>query len=173
MFKDLALPFEVIDTLFDQAEFKTFEKLVTHLDLTNYLNKLPDLERKCVKFKCFQGVFHINMQLLNFKPKDLQRADISCYQALNTLYTVMLQQFESQRGINQSYHSLRDAPNSSKTQIEKVFLAKRELMLLSKCDQQKREKIQLSYSYLGYKLLWLIRMLVEGRKFPTGMLTKE
>jgi hypothetical protein len=91
MFKGIALSFEVIDRLLDKADFSIFEKLVTNLDLTNYLSKLADLQRKCVKFNCFAGVFHINMQLLNFKPKELKQIDVSCYQALNTLYTVMMQ----------------------------------------------------------------------------------
>jgi hypothetical protein len=56
---------------------------------------------------------------------------------------------------------------------EKVFLAKRELSLLRNCDSVKRQKIENSYSYLGYKLLWLIKMLVEGRKFPNGKLSSE
>ena len=37
-------------------------------------------------------------------------------------------------------------------------------------DSKKKYEIEKSKSYIGYKLLWIMRMYLEGRQFPYGSL---
>lgn len=39
-------------------------------------------------------------------------------------------------------------------------------------DRERRYQIEKSYLYTGYKLLWIVKMFLEGKKFPYGNLTQ-
>ena len=38
-------------------------------------------------------------------------------------------------------------------------------------DKEKRVEIEKSNVYIGYKLLWVIDLFLQGKKFPNGELT--
>ena len=38
-------------------------------------------------------------------------------------------------------------------------------------DRERRYQIEKSYIYTGYKLLWIIKMFLDGKKFPFGNLS--
>lgn len=38
-------------------------------------------------------------------------------------------------------------------------------------NRQKKLEIEHSRIYIGYKLLWVITLFIEGKKFPTGTLS--
>jgi len=42
--------------------------------------------------------------------------------------------------------------------------------MLNIVDSAKKNEIEKSKVYIGYKLLWIIKMFLEGRKFPFGVL---
>ncbi len=35
-----------------------------------------------------------------------------------------------------------------------------------KTDKERRAEIEKSYIYIGYKLMWVMKMFISGRKFP-------
>jgi hypothetical protein len=47
---------------------------------------------------------------------------------------------------------------------------KKDIQMLFIVDSKKKYEIEKSKSYIGYKLLWIIKMYLEGRQFPYGSL---
>mmetsp|Transcript_17232 Transcript_17232/g.12304 ORF Transcript_17232/g.12304 Transcript_17232/m.12304 type:complete len:152 (-) Transcript_17232:738-1193(-) len=50
---------------------------------------------------------------------------------------------------------------------------KDDLYSLGVVDQTKKYEIEKSRVYIGYKLLWIMKMFLEGKMFPTGQLSPE
>ena len=48
--------------------------------------------------------------------------------------------------------------------------SKDDIFMLSIVDSQKKYDIEKSKAYIGYKLLWIIKMFLEGKSFPYGSL---
>ena len=40
-------------------------------------------------------------------------------------------------------------------------------------DKESKYEIEKSHLYIGYKFLWIIKMFLEGKKFPSGELDEE
>ena len=47
---------------------------------------------------------------------------------------------------------------------------KEDIRLLRSTDREAKYQIEKSHIYIGYKLLWIIKMFLEGKKFPEGNL---
>lgn len=45
--------------------------------------------------------------------------------------------------------------------------------MLGIVDSNQKYKIEKSQCYIGYKLLWIMKMYLEGRQFPFGSLPQE
>jgi len=45
--------------------------------------------------------------------------------------------------------------------------------MLNIMDSKQKYEVEKSRSYIGYKLLWIIKLYLEGRQFPYGSLAKE
>lgn len=41
-----------------------------------------------------------------------------------------------------------------------------DMQLLLKTDKERKAEIEKSYIYIGYKLMWVMRRFICGRKFP-------
>lgn len=52
-----------------------------------------------------------------------------------------------------------------------IFVKKEDLQILLVTDKEKRVEIEKSNVYIGYKLLWVIDMFLQGKKFPNSQLT--
>lgn len=52
-------------------------------------------------------------------------------------------------------------------------IAKEDIRGMQGVDRDRRYQIEKSYLYTGYKLLWIIKMFLEGKKFPYGSLTSQ
>ena len=50
---------------------------------------------------------------------------------------------------------------------------KNDLYMLNQIDMRKRYEIERSKCYIGYKLLWIIKLYLERRQFPYGSLSNE
>eukprot|EP00351_Strombidinopsis_sp_SopsisLIS2011_P002261 CAMPEP_0116887530 /NCGR_PEP_ID=MMETSP0463-20121206/22066_1 /TAXON_ID=181622 /ORGANISM="Strombidinopsis sp, Strain SopsisLIS2011" /LENGTH=75 /DNA_ID=CAMNT_0004550415 /DNA_START=2225 /DNA_END=2452 /DNA_ORIENTATION=+ len=48
-----------------------------------------------------------------------------------------------------------------------------EIRMLNIVDSNKKNEIEKSRVYIGYKLIWIIKMFLEGRKFPFGVLDEN
>lgn len=46
-----------------------------------------------------------------------------------------------------------------------------DIYTLSTVDSQKKYEIEKSKAYIGYKLLWIIKIFLEGKMFPYGNLS--
>jgi hypothetical protein len=44
---------------------------------------------------------------------------------------------------------------------------------LTTVDSHKKYEIEKSKAYIGYKLLWIIKIFLEGKMFPYGNLSQE
>lgn len=52
-------------------------------------------------------------------------------------------------------------------------ITKDDIRLLRNIDKDLKYEIEKSHLYIGYKLLWIIRMFLDGKKFPNGDLEEE
>jgi hypothetical protein len=50
---------------------------------------------------------------------------------------------------------------------------KQDILMLGIVDSNQKYKIEKSQCYIGYKLLWIMKMYLEGRQFPFGSLPQE
>ena len=50
---------------------------------------------------------------------------------------------------------------------------KRDIQIINLVDSKKKYDIEKSKCYIGYKLLWIIDMYLQGRQFPYGSLSAE
>ena len=48
-----------------------------------------------------------------------------------------------------------------------------DIFILSIVDSLKKYEIEKSQAYIGYKLLWIIKMFLDGKMFPYGQLSQE
>lgn len=75
------------------------------------------------------------------------------------------------------YKIFKQLKKSEKKNKEKGIgynFSKSDLFILNIMDSQKKYEIERSHLYIGYKLLWIIKMYLEGRQFPYGSsLTQE
>lgn len=79
---------------------------------------------------------------------------------ISTLYKIMKQ--------------LRKTEKKSKDKGAGNLFQKSDIFILNIVDSQKKYEIERSHRYVGYKLLWIIKMYLEGRQFPYGSsLTQE
>ncbi len=60
---------------------------------------------------------------------------------------------------------VRDSKNLEKT--------KDDVLLVTTTDSDIKFEIEKSKAYLGYKMLWIIKMFIEGISFPTGSLSAD
>ena len=79
--------------------------------------------------------------------------------------------------ISTMYRIMKKLRKSEKKTHEKTGatpFTKADVLLLTIVDSQKKYEIEKSYCYIGYKLLWIMKMYLEGRQFPYGSsLTQE
>lgn len=54
-----------------------------------------------------------------------------------------------------------------------VDVEKDDILMVSKVDSVRKYEIEKSRTYIGYKLLWIIKIFLQGRAFPSGNLTPE
>jgi hypothetical protein len=52
--------------------------------------------------------------------------------------------------------------------IRKV--TKKDISLLQSADKNRKYEIEQSSFYIGYKLLWILNLFLNGKKFPSGQL---
>ena len=52
-------------------------------------------------------------------------------------------------------------------------ITKDDIRQLRNIDKERKYEIEKSHLYIGYKLLWILKMFLEGRKFPNGELEEE
>ena len=50
-------------------------------------------------------------------------------------------------------------------------ITKEDVRSMQSVDRERRYQIEKSYIYTGYKLLWIIKMFLDGKKFPIGNLS--
>ena len=66
------------------------------------------------------------------------------------------------------YDLFRRSPDTTLTKAQLLVMS--EDPALSEEDQSRLERSQV---YLGYKLFWLIRLYLNGRKFPQGLIKEN
>lgn len=77
----------------------------------------------------------------------------SCMNILNTMYKLMRQ--------------ARMLESKQSVKVDKESMQK-----LLKTEPAQKYEMEKSYLYIGYKFLWIIQMFLDGKRFPTGYLTK-
>jgi len=81
---------------------------------------------------------------------------VSAFLYLMTAHT------EEELGCMQILNTLVKLVRSAKNQD----YSKDDVYLLTVVDSQKKYEIEKSKAYIGYKLLWIIKMFLEGKMFP-------
>ena len=52
-------------------------------------------------------------------------------------------------------------------------VSKEDLQKLLRTEAAKKYEMEKSYVYIGYKFLWIIKMFLDGKRFPYGELTQD
>jgi len=52
-----------------------------------------------------------------------------------------------------------------------MTVGKDDLQKLLRTESTKKYEMEKSYAYIGYKFLWIIKMFLDGKRFPFGELT--
>ena len=50
---------------------------------------------------------------------------------------------------------------------------KRDIVELNNVNRNKKYEVEKSRCYIGYKLLWIMKLYLEGRMFPYGSLSQD
>lgn len=107
--------------------------------------------------------------------------EVFCEQHCMISALLHIQKSDKQSGeadiISTMYRILKQLRKNEKKTHEKTGatpFTKADVLLLTIVDSQKKYDIEKSYCYIGYKLLWIMKMYLEGRQFPYGSsLTQE
>ena len=83
-----------------------------------------------------------------------------CQQILN----MMLKNLEEKKNLERLAERNMDHAQSARK------ITKDDIRLLRSTDKERKYEIEKSHLYIGYKLLWIIKMFLDGRKFPSGEL---
>ena len=54
-----------------------------------------------------------------------------------------------------------------------ILFEKQDIFRLKEMDQSLKYEFEKSYCYIGYKLLWVMKLFLEGRQIPYGSLSTE
>jgi hypothetical protein len=68
---------------------------------------------------------------------------------------------------------LRQKESNNKALNGTIPLVKKDISMLKIMNSKEKYSTEKSSCYIGYKLLWIIKMNLEGRQFPYGSLLEE
>ena len=77
---------------------------------------------------------------------------------------MMLKNLEEKKNLERLHE--RNADQAKPTRK----ITKDDIRLLRSIDKERKYEIEKSHLYIGYKLLWIIKMFLDGRRFPNGNL---
>jgi len=118
----------------DRGKFKVLEKVIQHLDLSDFRHK-EELSVLCQSKFLVSGLLY-----LMTSSKDGDRE--GCMMVLGTMMKL--------------FQGAADSAN------------KEDIYAITAVDSTKKFEIEKSKAYIGYKLLWTMRMSLAGRTFPAG-----
>ena len=78
---------------------------------------------------------------------------------------MLLNNMETQKALAEQDEIMRGSNNDK---VRKV--TKQDIYQLRNADKSRKYEIEQSYSYIGYKLLWILSLFLKGKKFPSGEL---
>lgn len=84
--------------------------------------------------------------------------DAGCKQILEMMHKTMVDKLSQEEMERRKNPALRP-------------LSRDDICQMATVDREKRYSIEKSYLYTGYKLLWIVKMFLQGKKFPYGDLT--
>jgi hypothetical protein len=75
------------------------------------------------------------------------------------------------------YKMMEQTKSKEKNELLKDNLfrvvTKNDIFQLKHKSERERYTIEISNCYVGYKLLWIMHMFLEGKKFPDGTLSQD
>ena len=129
----------------------TFEKIIVNLNLSQCpKDSILNFVKYCEQHFLTTGIIYLYTQLLERKD------NASCVQVLFSLYDLYKQ-----------------APDQSMTKQQLIAMTDPESSTTLHSTSDTAQSLDRSHLYLGYKLFWLIRMYLNGRKFPHGHLKES
>jgi hypothetical protein len=133
---------------------RDFEKIVSQLDLDQYSNRLKgELWAICTEKSMVSALLYLQ------KSENMKTKKDGDQGIIMTLYNLMTKIGEREK------HQL---------QIKHVVpFSKKDILILNIMDSKQKYEVEKSKSYIGYKLLWIIKLYLEGRQFPYGSLAKD
>jgi hypothetical protein len=59
------------------------------------------------------------------------------------------------------------------TDAKNIEIQKEDIQSVLKVDSSRKYEIEKSRAYIGYKLMWIIKIFLDGKMYPTGYLSPE
>jgi len=58
-------------------------------------------------------------------------------------------------------------------EAKNIDYGKEDIAIISKVESSTKYEIEKSCTYIGYKLLWIIKLFIDGKMYPSGYLQAE
>ena len=169
-FKQQKIPRKILVRLIEyyrQKDVELLEKILLNLNLAKYKNIL-EVRHICETEFLTSALIHILTNLF-----DNDEENTVCLQLLCSLYNMMMKSTIKKEKSDifklLSYdHSFTLSSMMPSDKPQEEVEASSDSLALSK-----KEKVEIEHSqmYIGYKLMWVMKMFLEGKKFPQGTLS--
>ena len=176
--KQIAIPPKILTRIiqyYRQKDVELLEKSILNLNLDHYPNNL-EVRHICEEDFLTSALIHM---LTTIFDKDKNMENTVCLHILCALYSVMNKSKieKTKEELMMTLNSMKDSTilfeaNQLEDKADADMMAKR---LKEKEEQQAERQLKLemehSKTYIGYKLMWVMQLFLEGKKFPTGTLS--
>lgn len=173
------IPDIILSRLIDfyrQRDVELLEKAILNLNLKGYPNAF-NVRAICEEEFLSSALIHLLTTLFDDEKND---DTATCLSILCSLYNLMMR--SKTEKTSEDVLSLLEYTESQGTSIFeshleddkwKVEIFGEEKERQEKFMESRRKKLDIEHSrtYIGYKLLWVISLFLEGKKFPTGSMS--
>lgn len=176
--KHIAIPPKILSRIiqyYRQKDVELLEKSILNLNLDHYPSNL-EVRHICEEDFLTSALIHM---LTTIFDKDKNMENTVCLHILCALYNVMNKSKieKTKEELITTLSSMKDSTilfeaNQLEDKTDAEVMEKR---MKEKAEQQaeRQQKLEIEHSktYIGYKLMWVIQLFLEGKKFPTGTLS--
>ena len=176
--KQIAIPHKILTRLiqyYRQKDVELLEKSILNLNLSRYPNNL-EVRHICEEELLSSALIHM---LTTIFDKDKNMENTVCLHILCALYNLM-NKSKIERTKEDVMAMLTQAKDSTilfeanqldeKAEPEEAEHRRQERERQQE-ERQRKLDTEHSRTYIGYKLMWIVRLFLEGKKFPSGTLS--
>ena len=145
--------------------------------MTEFLDSFEKEEMSHSKQKSLERVI-CQLDLRNYSVDLRARLEVLCQSNVMTSSLIYLQRSVSaQECVIMTLYKLMKKIDEKEQKLQKQNnvhpFQERHIHTLSKTDAKQKREIEKSKCYIGYKILWIMDLYLQGRQFPFGGLSQQ